>query len=332
MNHIVYFDSGTTNSRAYLLDKDGRLLDKHRVSIGSKDAAIAGKNDCLLAALHGMYRELLKANGLADGAIDAIYASGMATSPYGIAEIAHIKLPIALDALAFRMQTHMESRFFHRSICLIPGLKTENADIRQVNNVRGEEMEVLGAMERIEAAFGDVPVAVVLPGSHTHVIIVQDGRFTDILSTFTGELYAAVLRGTILAPVLNAELAEYDDAMLRCGVRSVRELGLNRALYICHAMRMLNYENARAQASYGEGVLLGGLSQAIDERCKAQWRNVKHFVILTDAKMAAVYRTVLEECETEFALDVLPMDGTWIPSLEGLRRILRVKGEMENAL
>ena len=77
----------------------------------------------------------------------------MATSPSGLQEVEHLSLPAGLRELRENIVSYRENSFFHRELLLIPGLKTcargvmvspEEAFL--VNNVRGEETEILGIL------------------------------------------------------------------------------------------------------------------------------------------------------------------------------------------
>ncbi len=138
---------------------------------------------------------------LQDEQIHGIYLSGMATSANGLQEIEHLPLPAGLKELRENMAEYPENRFFHRNFSLIPGLKTCARGVRVspeeaflVNNVRGEETEIMGILQ----ATGMDSCAVLLPGSHTQAAIVENGKITDLLSTVTGELYGAILQDTII--------------------------------------------------------------------------------------------------------------------------------------
>ena len=43
-NYILYYDSGTSNTRAYLLDQEFQICAVAKRTVGSKDSAIAGSN------------------------------------------------------------------------------------------------------------------------------------------------------------------------------------------------------------------------------------------------------------------------------------------------
>ena len=58
--YIIYFDSGTTNSRVYLLDRDYNVKFTAKRPVGSRDSAIEGSNMVLIKALKSLYDEVFK--------------------------------------------------------------------------------------------------------------------------------------------------------------------------------------------------------------------------------------------------------------------------------
>ena len=126
--YILYFDSGTSNTRAYLLDREFRICDSAKRAVGSKDSAIAGTNRVLIEGMKALYDQVLAANSLTDGDVEAIYASGMVTSPYGLKEVPHLVLPMTVRDFADSLYPFHEDTCFHRDIFLVPGLKTLSDD------------------------------------------------------------------------------------------------------------------------------------------------------------------------------------------------------------
>lgn len=50
----------------------------------------------LIEGMKALYDQVLAANSLTDGDVEAIYASGMVTSPYGLKEVPHLVLPMTV--------------------------------------------------------------------------------------------------------------------------------------------------------------------------------------------------------------------------------------------
>lgn len=117
---------------------------------------------------------------------------GMVTSPYGLKEIPHLVLPMTVQDFADSLYPFHEDTCFHRDIFLVPGLKTLSDDFSFVNNLRGEEIEIIGALEELKAERDVENVVMLMPGSHTHGIYIQGDQITGIISNFTGELFYAL--------------------------------------------------------------------------------------------------------------------------------------------
>lgn len=321
-SYIAYFDSGTTNTRLYLLSERLELVCVEKREIGSRDSAVAGSNHVLMQGLKSMYDSVLSRMKLSDGQIRTIYASGMSTSPYGIKEVPHQVIPISLAQFAKNCVSFHEPRYFGRSIILIPGLKTTGDEVSQVNNMRGEEIEIIGALEELPPEVAERPVAIVLPGSHTHVAFVRERSIEDILSTFSGELFSALKSGTVLAPVFQQEVQEFHEESVVNGFLNLQKYGFNRAVYICHAMRIFGVGTAQEQFSYLEGVLMGGILTALERKCAENWQGCESVVVVGSRQMFELYRIILKQ-NPGFKRFVWLSTEEKSYAVEGLKRIIR---------
>lgn len=265
----AYFDSGTSNTRIYIL-RDNCLTDSASRAIGSRDSALSGDRRILVRALKEMYDGILNRNGLTDSDIGEIWASGMISCPSGMVEIEHVPVPADCALLARETVEYEEKQYFHRKIKVIPGLKTIGRGIKapldrvsEVNNVRGEEVEVFGVLRQYpELRRGHA--VVVLPGSHTQVLFLENGVIYNILSNVTGELYSAVCKQSIIgASVEGQEKTSIDSAQVLKGIRNVEKYGFNRALYIVRAMELFADSTLTQRRSYLEGVLNAGVMRGI---------------------------------------------------------------------
>jgi len=327
MKYIAYFDSGTTNSRIYILDDALNPICTGKRSVGSRDTAITGDRSVLVDGLYGLYCEALEKCGLTDGDVGAIYASGMITSAYGLLEVPHCALPISMKDFAASVVPFEEKTRFGRTVYLVPGLKKMDENIDYVNNMRGEEIEVLGVLERYGEELAGRTVAIALPGSHTHVMFVRGGEMLGIVSNFTGELFHAVASETILSPLLQTKPENLDEDWIRKGVHNLNEFGMSRALYICRAMQVFNEGTVQQQLSYAEGVLLGGIAQSVELYCEKFYPDCRTMLITAGGEVGGIYRTIFETCSRFDTVEARPAEESLPYSLLGLRRILRVREE-----
>lgn len=326
-NNLVYFDSGTSNTRAYLLDQNFQVRYVAKKAVGSKDSAIAGTNRVLIEGMKALYNQVLAENGLEDGDISAIYSSGMVTSPYGLKEVPHLPLPLTVKDFANSLYPFREDTCFHREIILVPGLKTLSDDFSFVNNMRGEEIEIIGALDELKARDDTQDVALIMPGSHTHVTYIQGEEIKGIISNFTGELFYAIQKDTILSPVLTPDGKELDPEMVKQGYENLQRFGFNRAIYICHAMRLFQQGTPQQRFSYGEGVIMGGVRESLEYYCEHLWPKCRTAVLVSDEFMYKLFSTLLEGSKYIDRVLWMPISETKSYAVSGLKKIISAKGE-----
>lgn len=324
----VYFDSGTSNTRAYLI-KDDRVVDILKRNIGSKDSSIAGNNLVLLEGLKQLYDQLLQYNQLKDRNIQKIYASGMVTCPFGIKEVPHISTPVSLEKLCNGIYKHYESKLFKRDMYLIRGVKTITEDFKvdkynivNVNNMRGEEIEIFGILSQLPRKWQKRNIAIFLPGSHTHIAYIKRGILYGIVSTISGELFYALSTSTILSGSIQLEDNIFDENMVLYGFENLCNYGINRALYIAHAMKIFDVSNNSGRNSYLEGVITGGVVLAFERSIKEKWKEVDKIIICGRNNVTKVYEIILKEIFKK--IDVVTISASEKKSfaVSGLLKIL----------
>ena len=321
-NYLLYFDSGTSNTRAYLLDRDFQVRYVAKKAVGSKDSAIAGSNRVLIEGMKALHDQVLAENGLGEENISAIYASGMITSPYGLKEVPHLPLPLTVKKFADSLYPFREDTCFHREIILVPGLKTLSDDFSFVNNMRGEEIEIIGALEELKAMDDVQDAAMIFPGSHTHVTYVQGEEITGIISNFTGELFYAIQKDTILSPVLASDGSALDTEMVRQGCQNLKRFGFNRALYICHAMRLFDQGTPQQRFSYGEGVI----RESLEYYCENLWPKCRTVVMVSNEFMYQLFAALLEDSPFIDRVLWMPISESKSYAVSGLKKIIGAKG------
>ncbi len=328
----VYFDSGTSNTRAYLL-KDRDVIDIIKKNIGSKDSSIAGSNLVLIKGLKQLYDWLLEHNHLHDEEIAGIYASGMVTSPFGITEVPHLSTPLSPRELYSGIYTHRETKCFQRDIHLIRGAKTiadhfriDKENIPMINNMRGEEIEIFGVLSDLPEEWRAGNTAIFLSGSHTHIAYVKKGELFDILSTFSGELFHAISTGTILSGSIHCNTEGLDEEMVLYGFKDLKQYGMNRALYIAHALKIFDVSDNAGRKSYLEGVITGGVTLAFEKVLRDKWREVDKVIVAGNNSIAKVYEITLKNIGRKMDIMTLIASGKQSFAVKGLLDILKKGG------
>lgn len=270
MKTYVYYDSGTTNSRAYLV-RNGVVIDTLSEKTGTVDNVLSGDKRTLEKALFHMYHQLLDANHITDAEIDMIYMSGMATSKNGIYEVDYARLPLGISDYK-KTAAFQKSEIFGRTIGYFTGAVIMPDDggtvdnISLFNNVRGEEIELFGIMEREKDLFCGQKTAVIMPGSHTHVLFTDDRKITKILSCMGGELFAAVSQHTILNASVSENPEHGDEKMLYAlckGYEAVKQYGFNRAVYMVRTLDLFSGASQGERDFFYEGVINAGIMTGI---------------------------------------------------------------------
>ncbi|RKL63388.1 hypothetical protein DXT63_06340 [Thermoanaerobacteraceae bacterium SP2] len=328
---FAYFDSGTSNSRLYLI-KDGTIIDSIRKAVGSKDCSIARDNGILLKGLKEIYDELLEKNGLCDGDINEIYASGMVTSPYGIKEVPHLDIPIDLNGLCKSIYAHYEEMFFKRNINLIRGLRDvpgKNVTIENifdVNSMRGEETEIFGILKYLGEKVKNKALAIFMPGSHTQITYVKNGQILDFVSTISGELFYAISRNTIISSSIETAMTEYDENMVRHAYNVLKKYGFNKAIYLINTMRIFDIADNFARTSFLEGAIVGGDILCFEKYVNEKWHDIEFAIIYADRGMAEVYKALIKAFDDRIStLTVYKSEVNC--SVEGFLEILRARNE-----
>lgn len=306
----IYIDSGTSNSKLYLL-KDMHSVDFMIANVGTKDSAISGSNDVLLSGLKAIYDGVLKKNNLLDKDIESIWLSGMVTNPFGIIEVEHLSTPVDAKKLMEQRYIHYEEKFFKRELNLIRGVKTaqlgqivtmENID--QMNNIRGEEIEVVGMVAR-----GIIPMnencVMVSPGSHTHLVFVKNGTIMDIASNFTGELNYAIKKDTILGGELtDGDIVLRKEYVLQ-GYQMVKTYGLARALYIVHATKVFGVCENEVRNCLLSGIISGGVIDMLKYKVDREWNGVNRAVIIGGKNYIEAYKILMEHILPEIEAEIV---------------------------
>ena len=101
------------------------------------------------------------------------------------------------------------------------------ADAPRADVMRGEEAQVFGAIAR-DPALAKGRHTLLLPGTHSKWVVVEDCAITSFTTFFTGEMFALLGKSTLLAPGVEGEdgdagfVAGLDRARAACSARCSR--------------------------------------------------------------------------------------------------------------
>jgi len=254
VNNAVYIDTGTTNTRVWLL-RGKEILGHKTAMIGVRDSAREGSTTKLRSTLRDLIREV-QAHERASCAI----AAGMITTSLGLAEVPHISAPAGLEELAMGTKSYQFPDVTDLPVWLVPGIRSGAAtcdrdSVSSVDMMRGEETLCAGL---VELGSAPLPCTVLNLGSHWKAIQMDTaGRVTSSVTSLTGELILATQTNTILASAVPHERpVSIDHEWAEAGMREQRESGLARALFCVRLLEQKGNCTAEERLSYLAGAFL----------------------------------------------------------------------------
>lgn len=268
---IITIDAGTTNSRIYLINnKNNKIIDVVKKNVGVKNTAINGSVDVLKNELSFGMEEIIQRNGCNVEDILYIVATGMITSNLGLVEVPHIASPCDSKEFATASVVKILPEFFHIPCIFIPGMKNAipedqllgfREELNKLDVMRGEEVETIGLIKQLQLKGKGI---MILPGSHTKYVLVEDGFLLSCLSTLSGEMLYAVQKDTILSSSITKDLIKIPehDALLE-GFYSSETNGLVRALYQVRLLQLFEKMNDNQRANFLVGAVLASDIKAL---------------------------------------------------------------------
>jgi 2-dehydro-3-deoxygalactonokinase len=246
---LVALDWGTTSLRAWLLGDDGRILESRRYGQGLLSTAAAGADRAreYKKAFDEACGDWLRANT----ALPAI-ACGMVGSAQGWQEAGYLTVPtdLVIDA-AELITVHHELGGLH----LVPGLRMAPHGTASGDFMRGEETQLIGILDVLPDADG--PLTLVLPGTHTKWVRMDNRKVISFTTVMSGELFTLVLRHGILA--LTVAQDEHDAAAfargLMAGAGDAR--GLPAELFGARALVLDGLLDPASVPDYVSGLIIG---------------------------------------------------------------------------
>lgn len=180
---LIGIDWGTSSLRAFLYDADGRIVATRQQPWGIRQLPEGG----FAAALSTI---------TADWPPCMVVAAGMIGSRQGWHEVPYVDVPADAASIA-RGMVRVEACDTHE-LWIAPGLRRHTpADV-----MRGEETQIIGALT--QQPLYHAGARFVLPGTHSKWATVIDGRIIAFDTLMTGEMYALLMKHSILAAGLPA--------------------------------------------------------------------------------------------------------------------------------
>lgn len=283
---LIALDWGTSSLRGYLLGDTGAILDQILLPLGiMRVAEVDSKNGSLTFEAFEKAFQQVCGPWLSTGPSLPILACGMVGSAQGWREAPYLPVPADLDQLSKHLTQVTTAA--GKVIFIVPGL------IRQqglVNVMRGEETQILGAVETVERLMSR-DLLIGLPGTHSKWVHVEKRMVKNFETFMTGEVYAVLSEHTILAHTMKRNSPFVAEAFER-GVRVVMspagELGVLSNIFSVRTLGLAHQLSAEEQHDYLSGLLIGHEINAISKfKCET-------VLLIGDQSLCALYERTLK--------------------------------------
>ena len=310
MKNLIFVDTGTTNSRVWLM-KENEILVRAEAMVGVRDTAREGNNDRLKAALGDLISEVQTTHKAT-----AVIAAGMITSALGLADIPHLSAPVGIAELAAQTKAFSFPEITELPFYLVTGVrsgaeKCTPENVSAVDLMRGEETLCLGLLDNFQA-----PFSVLNLGSHWKVIQVDAaGRVASSVTTISGELIYATQTQTILASAVPHERPDFIDyEWALAGMREQQTSGLARALFCVRLLEQKSESTPEQRFSFLVGAFV---SSDFEGFTKSKTLRNDHQILITGSGAIGKFWEKLLN-ESGFTARVLNQNETEAAFLSGL--------------
>lgn len=229
-----------------------------------------------------------------------VVMAGMIGSDAGWKPVSYLACPVSLHELSARLYEVAEQ------VWIVPGLKVQHDG--QFNVMRGEETQLLGAMQLAPAS------CYVLPGTHSKWVTVANNAVMGFATAMTGELHHLLLTYSLIGKGLPEakEDAEAFQTGMHCGLKSP---SLVSHLFSARAARILGELPPESVSEWLSGLLIGAEVTAM-----LQGQPVESVTLVGSDSLCRRYRQALES--TGVIVHAIMGDAAFE---QGIRNILNAR-------
>lgn len=317
--YSLIIDGGTTNTRFTLLEQN-TVISRTECKIGAANADSSAVNEPLKQVVKDKITELKEQY---KGVITDIFASGMITSNAGLFELAHIEAPASLEALAggirpVRMPEICEEAVFH----FIPGVRFPNQPSIGMDLMRGEEMEIMGALKQEEE---DRSLLFLHFGSHNKLMFYGGGAIQNSITTIGGELLWAIIHHTILKSSATdpSESFAMDKEYVKAGFQETKRSNISRSTFQGRILQVAGQAGKEQVLSYIYGAVMYTDMQAFAPLLKQKADKCILYGREAFIKAFLICLSLPEEEIPQLKTEIIPYEESQWLSFKGVQKIRR---------
>lgn len=266
---LLACDWGTTNLRAWTLDRQGAVVAQQDLPVGVSRLAPGEAAQCFETRVRpSLHAERLPA-----------VLCGMVGSNLGWTAVPYADCPAGLPELAAQLTTVADG------VRIVPGLRCAGL-AGSPDVMRGEETQILGWLaQHPERRSGRHLLC--HPGTHAKWALIEAGRIVRFVTAMTGELFAVLGQHS----VLKSDAPATDDAAFDAGLAAAGDGdALAARLFTVRARVVGGGAPAESSPSYLSGVLIGAEVASVPKLLGEANAQV---VLLGDAALCGRYRRAL---------------------------------------
>lgn len=263
---FAVIDSGTTNSRIYLVNEEGKVLASAAKKVGVRDTSITGSEDTLRNGLVELFYELCQREQICPETIRFAIASGMITSEIGLIELPHLVVPAGLEELSDHIYecTALEVFPLPCPTYFIRGLRNNYSsdptirDLCDIDFMRGEEVQCVGILKQLKPK---LPCTIVILSSHTKLVYCNEQEQIVISkTTLSGQLREALIGSTNIGKSLQDTPGEEpygysQDEIVETAYSCVEKEGIVRAFLMPRFQQVLLKTDAKERSLFTDAII-----------------------------------------------------------------------------
>ena len=231
---------GTARIRARLFDEAGATLARWDEEVRLGDLG----RDAIAQ------RVTTIAEAWPEGAAGGMLLSGMIGSALGWTDVPRVACPATPAMIA---EGARRERIGGTAVTFLPGLSCRSR-FGDPDVMRGEELAAVGALATLA---GREATLLSVPGMHGKWLRLDGAGIRDFHTSMTVELHAAVAQGTILAPLMRAQVDPAVEAFRQGVLHAADGGGLARLLFSARSRAQEGGMTAEEASAWLWGVLIG---------------------------------------------------------------------------
>jgi len=250
---LLALDWGTSSLRAFLIGRGGAVLDTRHAAWGIQHLPAPREAGGFEQAFASIAGEWLREHPALPGV-----ACGMVGSAQGWKEAAYVRCPADVRELAHHAAQVASG--LGPEVLIAPGVLFDRPG-HAPDVMRGEEIQIAGALA-VQPALAQ-RACVVLPGTHSKWAWIEHGRISGFSTYMTGELFAVLVRHSILGRLMPADSSANADAAESAfsqGIEAARNSSpgdLPHQLFATRTLGLTGRLPANALGEYLSGLLIG---------------------------------------------------------------------------